>query len=37
MRSLGGWILDKVFEGVGILAEANRRSMLKQQQRARWS
>ena len=37
MRSLGGWILDQVFEVVGILAEAKLRCMLKQQQRARWS
>lgn len=29
-RSLGGWILDQVFEVVGILAEAKRRRMLKQ-------
>lgn len=37
MRSLGGWVLDQVFELVGIIAEAKRRRMLKQQQRARWS
>lgn len=37
MRSLGGWVLDQVFELVGIIAEAKRRRMLRQQQRARWS
>ena len=29
MRSLGGWVLDQVFEVVGVLAEAKRRRMLK--------
>lgn len=29
MRSLGGWVLDQVFELVGIIAEAKRRRMLK--------
>lgn len=37
MRSIGGWILDQAFEFVGILAEAKRRRLLKQQQRTRWS
>ncbi len=37
IRSLRDWVLDQVFEVVGILAEAKRRRLLKQQQRARWS
>ncbi len=29
MRSLGGWVLDQVFELVGIIAEVRRRHLLK--------
>lgn len=29
MRSLGGWMLDQVFEAVGIIAEARRRHLLR--------
>lgn len=32
MRTLGGWILDQVFEAIGIIAEAKRRHHLNRQQ-----
>lgn len=32
MRTLGGWILDQLFEAIGIIAESRRRRLNRKQQ-----